>query len=84
MNNGVKMPILGYGVYQIPPPEACERCVLVIPKSTRPERMAENFNMFDFVLSAEEMAAIEGLDTAESLFFSHQDPKNVEWFMSIL
>lgn len=27
LNNGVKMPILGYGVYQIPDPDECERCV---------------------------------------------------------
>lgn len=28
LNNGVKMPILGYGVYQIPDAAECERCVL--------------------------------------------------------
>ena len=40
--------------------------------------------MFDFTLTAEDMAAIEALDGGESLFFSHYDPKTVEWFMSIL
>ena len=34
--------------------------------------------------TAEDMAAIEALDGGESLFFSHYDPKTVEWFMSIL
>ena len=45
--------------------------------------MAENFTVFDFELSAEDMAEIEALDTGESLFFSHYDPQTVEWFMSL-
>ena len=35
----------------------------MIPKSTKPNRIAENINVFDFKLSAEEIAAIDGLDT---------------------
>ncbi|MCP1103031.1 2,5-diketo-D-gluconate reductase A [Aequitasia blattaphilus] len=58
--------------------------IVVIPKSTHKERMMENFDVFDFVLSEEDMSRIEALDTGESLFFSHQDPQTVEWFMSIL
>lgn len=58
--------------------------VVVIPKSTHKERMEENFNVFDFQLTAEEMARVEALDGGESLFFSHYDPKTVEWFMSLV
>ena len=46
--------------------------------------MQQNFDVFDFTLSAEDMTAIEKLDSGESLFFLHYDPKTVEWFMSIL
>ena len=58
--------------------------VVVIPKSTHEERMQENFNVFDFVLTDEEMKQMEVLDTGKSLFFSHYSPETVEWFMSIV
>ena len=58
--------------------------VVIIPKSVHKDRMQQNFDLFDFSLTAEEMAAIEKLDGGESLFFSHYDPKTVEWFFSIL
>ena len=57
--------------------------VVVIPKSTHKNRMEENFNVFDFSLTDEEMVKIEALDGAESLFFSHYDPKTVEWILSM-
>ena len=58
--------------------------VVIIPKSVHKDRMQQNFDLFDFTLTAEEIAEIEALDGGESLFFSHYDPKTVEWFMSIL
>lgn len=58
--------------------------VVVIPKSTHKKRMQENFNVFDFTLTEEEMKKIEALDGGESLFFSHYDPHTVDWFMSFV
>ncbi len=52
--------------------------VVVIPKSTHKERMAQNIDVFDFTLSEADMEAIRRLDEGESLFFSHYDPATVE------
>ena len=57
-----------------------QREVIIACKSTHKERMEENFNVFDFELSNEDMEAIKALDTSDSLFFNHQDPSIVEWF----
>lgn len=58
--------------------------VVLIPKSVHKDRMEQNFDIFDFELNKDEMKKLEALDTGESLFFSHHDPKTVEWFMSII
>jgi 2,5-diketo-D-gluconate reductase A len=55
-----------------------QRGVVVIPKSVHRERIIENFNIFDFELSFEDMDAIVALDTRKSLFFDHRDPKMVK------
>lgn len=57
-----------------------QRGVIIACKSTHIERMEENFNVFDFELSSDDMKEISALDLNDSLFFNHQDPKMVEWF----
>lgn len=56
-----------------------QRGVVAIPKSVSPERIAQNFNIFDFALTAGEMDSIKGLDQSTSLFFNHQDPEMVKF-----
>lgn len=56
-----------------------QRGVIAIPKSIRRERMEENFNIFDFVLSIADMEAIRTLDQKTSSFFNHRDPAMVKW-----
>jgi 2,5-diketo-D-gluconate reductase A len=56
-----------------------QRGIVVLSKSVRKARMAENFNVLDFDLSADDVAAIATLDTGTSSFFDHRDPEKVKW-----
>lgn len=60
-----------------------QREVVAIPKSTHKERIIENFDIFDFELTPEDMEQIGALDTKTSCFFSHYDPKMVEWLGTV-
>ncbi|MCI9129522.1 MAG: aldo/keto reductase [Eggerthellaceae bacterium] len=53
--------------------------VVVIPKSTHKERMEQNMDVFSFELDAADMDAIRALDEEKSQFFSHYDPKTVQY-----
>jgi len=56
-----------------------QRGVVAMPKSVRRERMEENFQVFDFDLTAEDMDAIASLDSGASSFFDHRDPNMVKF-----
>ncbi len=73
----------GKSVAQVALRYLIQQNVVVIPKSTHIERMRQNFDVFDFTLSSEDMTAIAALDKGESLFFSHYDPKTVEFLLSL-
>lgn len=73
----------GKSVAQVALRYLIQQNVVVIPKSTHIERMRQNFDVFDFTLSPEDMTAIAALDKGESLFFSHYDPKTVEFLLSL-
>jgi 2,5-diketo-D-gluconate reductase A len=55
-----------------------QRGVVVIPKSVKPVRITENFHVFDFVLTGDEVEAIAALDGNKSLFLDHRDPSTVK------
>ncbi len=59
-----------------------QRGIVAIPKSVRKERMEENFNIFDFQLSDDDLQSIQTLDQKTSAFFDHRDPTMVKWLAS--
>ena len=62
-----------------------EQGIIVIPKSSKKERMTQNLDLFDFELSADDKAELARLDTGHPLIMpSHHDPEIVKWFMSLL
>jgi len=61
-----------------------QRGVVALVKSTHIERMQENFNIFDFALSKEDMDTIKTLDAGNSLFFSHQEASTVDFFVDLI
>ena len=61
-----------------------QRDVVTLVKSTHKERMQQNFDIFDFTLSEEEMALISSLDTGESIFFSMSSPETVDMFVELI
>lgn len=61
-----------------------QRGIVCLTKSVKPERMAENFDVMNFELAADDMARIQSLDTKTSLFFSHQDPATVDFFINLV
>lgn len=60
-----------------------QRGIVAIPKSVRKERIAENFDVFGFALTAEDMASIASLDTKTSSFLDHRDPQTVKQLSNI-
>ena len=61
-----------------------QRNIVALVKSTHIERMKENMEIFDFVLSENDREKISELDTKESLFFNHQTPETVDRFVDMI
>ena len=61
-----------------------QRGVVALAKSTHRERMIENLDVFDFVLTDADMAAIAGMDDDASLFFDHRTPETVDFMARLI
>ncbi len=61
-----------------------QRGIVSLAKSTHENRIKENFDIYSFELDDEDMNLIKTLDTKTSSFFSHQDPKMIEWFGKLI
>jgi 2,5-diketo-D-gluconate reductase A len=73
----------GKSVAQVALRYLIQRNVVVIPKTVTKERMIQNFEVFDFVLTNDDMEKIAQLDQEQSLFFSHYDPETVEFITGL-
>ena len=58
-----------------------QRGIVAIPKSSHKERMEQNLNVLDFTLTADEMAAIAGLDEHDSGLVNFGDPQFVKYLI---
>lgn len=61
-----------------------QRGIVVIPKSVHAERMKQNFEVFDFKLTDEDMQKITTLDTDKPLIMIHRDPNTCEWLCNLI
>ena len=57
-----------------------QRGISVIPKSSHPARICENYDVWDFELTAEEMKQIASMDKGRELFFEHDSPEMARMF----
>lgn len=56
-----------------------DRGIVAIPKTTHVERMKENLDVFDFMLTANEIESLRALDALEDFRWSHRNPELVKF-----
>ena len=57
-----------------------QRGIAVVPKSSHSSRIRQNYDIWDFELTAEEMKQIAGMDKGRELFFEHDSPEMARMF----